>query len=171
MTEDFAYETKMDAMVSKAKEIFSVHHVMAFLLCSVVAYLFRANVSYELKPVWRKRLEYRDFINGQFPTINDKLPPPIITDLESDGINEIVLITNDLKLSILALPDDDDDDDDHHDNEDNSLPHVTVKDRVQLPFTQGKRKSWPVVMTTGYTVPYLSMLQVRKQVGHIYLPK
>lgn len=152
----------MDAMFSKVKDIFSVHHVMALLLCSVVAYLFRANVSYEIKPVWRKRLENRDFINGQYPTIDDKLPPPIITDLESDGINEIVLITNDLKLSVLALPDDE-----QQDNPDDSLPHVSVKDRVQLlPLKHGKRKSWPIVMTTGYTVPYLSMVQVRKQVGY-----
>ena len=58
----------------------------------------------------------------------EQLPAPVITDLDSDGINEIVLVTNDLKLSVLVLPDAE-----SRDEEDQTLPHVDVKHKVVLP--------------------------------------
>ena len=147
----------------KFKEL-SWNHVILLLLCAVIGYLLRAHDSYELRPVWRKRAEYHHFENKKYPRRDEQLPAPIVTDLDSDGVNEIILITNDLKLSVMTLPDSG-----QQDEEDRTLPHVVVKHKVVLPQAmnntgQGQPFGWPVVMVTGFTIPYLSMMQIRKQV-------
>jgi len=138
------------------------NHVCFVVLCGTIAYLFRASDSYKLTPVWRKRVELHNYVNERFPTAADRLPPPIVTDLEADGVNEILLITSDFKLLTLALPNATEFDDE----DDQTLPHVIVKDKVALSLNDenGGRQSRPVAMETGFTVPYLSMMQIRKQV-------
>jgi hypothetical protein len=61
----------------------------------------------------------------------------------------------------LALPDPVRENDD-----DETLPHVVVKQKAILPInvTEVNR---PVAMETGFTVPYSSMMQIRKQVRRI----
>ena len=140
----------------------SINHVLFVGLCAVIVYLFRAGDTYYLKPVWRKRVESQQFANGAYPTDVDRLPPPVVTDLESDGVNEVVLITSDMKLTILALPD--------GVNKDEAiLPHVVVKHKVTLPLfnANGDSTARPVVMKTGFTVPFQSMVQVRSQVSNV----
>lgn len=143
----------------------SKNHFILLLLCAVIGYLLRSHDTYELRPVWRKRAEYHHFQNKKYPTRDEQLPPPLITDIDSDGINEIVLITNDLKLSVMTLPDPV-----KQDEEDRTLPHVVVKHKVELPqaanssLGQGQPSGWPVVLVSGFTVPYQSMLQIRHQV-------
>lgn len=146
----------MDFLWEKIKSI-NTNHFIFVLLCSVIAYLFRASDSYDLKPVWRKRSEPHHYKNKLYPTLDDRLPPPIITDLDGDGTNEILLITHDFKLNVLALPERAADDDD------DTLPHVVVKQRAVLPINVSEI-SRPVAMETGFTVPYSSMMQIRKQI-------
>lgn len=141
----------------------SKNHFALILLCAVIGYLLRSHDTYELRPVWRKRAEYHHFQNKKYPTKSEQLPAPVITDIDGDGINEIVLITNDLKLSVMMLPDPV-----KQDEEDRTLPHVVVKHKVELPHDsslgQGKSSGWPVVMVTGFTIPYQSMMQIRHQI-------
>ncbi|KAH3774066.1 uncharacterized protein LOC127845785 [Dreissena polymorpha] len=141
----------------------SKNHFILLLLCAVISYLIRSRDSYELRPVWRKRAEYHHFENKKYPVKSEQLPPPVITDLDSDGINEVILVTNDLKLSVMTLPDAV-----KKDEEDKTLPHVSVKHKAVLPQAtnggQDQPSGWPVVMVTGFTEPYLSMVQVRHQV-------
>ena len=144
---------KMESVRTRFSTL-SVNHVLFVCLCAVVVYLFRAGDTYYLKPVWRKRVESHQFANGEYPTEKDQLPPPIVTDLESDGVNEVVLITNDMKLTILALPDSDP-------QNEAILPHVIVKHKVTLPLVDAR----PVIMKTGFTVPLQSMVQMRSQVS------
>ncbi|KAK3589323.1 hypothetical protein CHS0354_026981 [Potamilus streckersoni] len=151
----------MDQILTKLRRI-SRHHLILIGLCAVIGYLLRAKESYELRPVWRKRAEYHHFQNKKYPTLDEQLPHPVVTDLDSDGINEIVLISNDLKLSILALPNST-----RKDEDDKTLPHIEVKHKVVIPQDEKSstgRLSWPVVLITGYITPYLSMIQVRKQI-------
>lgn len=140
----------------------SKNHVILLLLCAVIGYLMRSRDTYELRPVWRKRAEFHHFQNKKYPTKSEQLPSPVITDLDSDGVNEIILITNDLKLSVMTLPDP------VKDEEDKTLPHVVVKHKVVLPQAtsggQGQPSGWPVVLVSGFTEPYLSLVQVRQQV-------
>lgn len=60
-------------------------------------------------------------------------------------------------MNVLALPERAADDDD------DTLPHVVVKQRAVLPINVSEI-SRPVAMETGFTVPYSSMMQIRKQV-------
>ena len=84
--------------------------------------------------------------------IAEQLPAPIITDLDSDGINEIVLVTNDLKLSVLVLPDAE-----SRDEDDQTLPHVDVKHKVVL----------PKVLQNNYMDHYLRRTRCgKKLIGH-----
>ncbi|XP_062582236.1 uncharacterized protein LOC134244004 isoform X2 [Saccostrea cucullata] len=146
----------MDFLWEKLKSI-NANHFIFMLLCAVIAYLFRASDSYNLKPVWRKRSEPHHFTNKIYPTLDDRLPSPMITDLDGDGTNEILLITHDFKLNVLALPDP------VTDEEDDTLPHVVVKQRAVLPINVTE-VSRPVAMETGFTIPYSSMMQIRKQI-------
>lgn len=148
----------------------SKNHFALLLLCAVIGYLMRSHDTYELRPVWRKRAEYHHFQNKKFPTKAEQLPAPVITDIDSDGINDIILVTNDLKLSVMVLPDPV-----KQDDEDKTLPHVVVKHKVTLPQatngSQDQPSGWPVVMVTGFTVPYMSMIQIRQQVNVLYKTK
>ncbi|XP_041375556.1 uncharacterized protein LOC121388325 isoform X2 [Gigantopelta aegis] len=147
----------MESVQARIRKL-SASHVCFVGLCVTIVYLFRAGDSYFLQPVWRKRVENQAYFNTLFPTDKDRLPSPVVTDLESDGINEVVLITPDLKLCILAIPD--------HVTSEKTLPHVVIKHRVRLPTRtiRDDKASRPVVMETGFTQPYLSMMQIRKQI-------
>ncbi|XP_021352758.1 uncharacterized protein LOC110449917 isoform X1 [Mizuhopecten yessoensis] len=149
-----------DVLWNRAKSL-NANNVIFVVLCCIIGYLFRANDSYILKPVWRKRVETQAYANAAFPTRRDRVPPPVITDLEGDGVNEILLISSDFKLSSLALPNVTQTDED-----DQTLPHVIVKHKVALSLADesNRWKSRPVVMETGFTVPYLSLMQIRKQI-------
>lgn len=142
---------------------FNFNYIIFIVLCAIIAYVFRAGDTYIMKPVWRKRVEPHYYSNRDYPTLEDRLPSPIITDLEGDGVNEIILISNDYKLTSLALPDKMEDEDDL------TLPHVVVKNKIQLPIAtkEDGGTSRPVVMSTGFTVSYQSMIQIRKQVHWI----
>lgn len=153
----------MDIIWQKVKS-FNSHHFVFLILCSIIAYLFRASDTYTLTPVWRKKIDppaYGKERDIYYTTPEYVFPSPIITDLEGDGVNEILLITSDFKLNILALPDAADKDPD-----DRTLPHVVIKEKIKLPIDIGQhgRSSQPVAMATGFTLPYLSMIQIRKQV-------
>ncbi|XP_063439714.1 uncharacterized protein LOC134721003 isoform X1 [Mytilus trossulus] len=139
---------------------FNFNYIIFIVLCAIIAYVFRAGDTYIMKPVWRKRVEPHYYSNRDYPTLDDRLPSPIITDLEGDGVNEIILISNDYKLTSLALPDKTEDEDDL------TLPHVVVKNKIQLPIAtkEDGGTSRPVVMSTGFTVSYQSMIQIRKQI-------
>lgn len=149
-----------DILWNRIKSLNS-NNLIFVILCCIIGYLFRANDSFVLKPVWRKRVETHAYANAAFPTKHDRLPPPIISDLEGDGVNEILLISSDFKLSSLALPNAT-----LLDEDDQTLPHVIVKHKVALSLADEGNgwKSRPVAMGTGFTVPYLSLMQIRKQV-------
>ena len=127
-------------------------------LCVIFGYLLRARDTYSLTPVWRKRSEISKFANGKFPTDEDRLPLPVVTDLEGDGVNEIVLVSNDLvHLNVLALPD--------GGGADATLAHVEVKHKAELNLTRANGQvARPHTVVTGFSEPYLSMVQIRKQV-------
>ncbi len=97
--------------------------------------------------------------NRIFPNLDELLPKPIITDIESDGVSEVVMVTPDLQIEILALP---------QDSDPGILPHLEVKHSTPLPINtqqEDGRTSMPIAMDTGYLTKYESMVQVRKQVS------
>ena len=67
--------------------LLDVHHSMS--LCHILlGFTQNIYIVTNLKPVLFCR---------QFPTLEDRLPLPVITDLDGDGTNEILLVTHDFK--------------------------------------------------------------------------
>ena len=62
------------------------------------------------------------------------------------------------RLNVLVLPEQGTDEDDQ------TLPHVVVKQKAVLPINVYEI-SRPVAMETGFIIPYSSMMQIRKQVN------
>ncbi|XP_005100799.1 uncharacterized protein LOC101859492 [Aplysia californica] len=139
---------------------FGLRELVYACLCIVLGYLLRVRDSYSLTPMWRKRSEISKFVNGKFTTDVDRNPLPIVTDLEGDGVNEIVLVSNDLvHLNVLAMPL-------RSEEEDKTLAHVMVKHKAEMMF-KGRSKGHiprPHTVGVGFIEPYLSMMQIRKQV-------
>lgn len=81
-----------------------------------LSYYDKPSIKYIIEPAWfidNKNINHhhqklnndKDLNNPyhlpfRYGIDNYKLIPPIITDLEGDGINEIILITNDFKLKV-----------------------------------------------------------------------
>ena len=61
-----------------------------------LSYVDRPALNYVIEPAWF--IDQREAHESQ--SFDAKLVPPIITDLEGDGVNEIVMITKDLKLKV-----------------------------------------------------------------------
>jgi hypothetical protein len=120
-------------------------------------YLLRARETYRLVPRWRQDMDPSLYTNKKFPSQDERLPLPVITDIESDGNTEIVLVTNQNQLLILESP---------NVTESVVLPSPVVKHKVTLPLSRRDDggRSVPVALSTGFLVPYQSMVQVRKQV-------
>ena len=86
-------------------------------------------------------------------------PVPVVTDMDSDGISEIVMVTKDGRLKTMRVPVTDGD-------ETKQLPELSVVNETQLPLETDEDglMSYPVALETGFISEYLSMVQVRKQV-------
>ncbi|XP_013399961.1 uncharacterized protein LOC106166087 [Lingula anatina] len=154
--------------IGETLQTVKVKGVATLGLCLLIAFLLRPQDSYKLQPSWvKERSESETQEDFDAYNIDIQLPPPVITDLESDGVNEVVLILHNsggqFNLEILATPET------PVASVQQTLPHVEVRKEVVMPI--GKRKhqkfdqiSVPVAMATGYLEEYQSMVQVRKQV-------
>uniref|UniRef100_A0A1X7T644 Uncharacterized protein n=1 Tax=Amphimedon queenslandica TaxID=400682 RepID=A0A1X7T644_AMPQE len=126
-----------------------------FISCSVLAFLLRSQDSLEFKLVLNVTTEERaareNYANQKFPLRNEKLPLPIVTDLESDGQTDVILVSADKVLNVYSR---------HYTP--SYLGHHGIKHsnkNVSL-----LKMSRVVAMTTGFLQPYQSVVQVRKQV-------
>ncbi|XP_019860307.1 PREDICTED: uncharacterized protein LOC109588600 isoform X2 [Amphimedon queenslandica] len=77
-----------------------------FISCSVLAFLLRSQDSLEFKLVLNVTTEERaareNYANQKFPLRNEKLPLPIVTDLESDGQTDVILVSADKILNVYS---------------------------------------------------------------------
>ena len=80
----------------------------------------------------------------RYPFHDEILPLPVITDLDSDGLNEIVLITNGLHLEVLGY---------QTAASSSLLPDLVVHSYVKLPVAVDKMMDSiyrPIALATGY---------------------
>ncbi|XP_074644926.1 uncharacterized protein LOC141901523 [Tubulanus polymorphus] len=159
----------MDRMDMTVREIVSgvlswfgrltVRDVTVFAFCVIILYLCGANERYAFVPRWRVDADVDMFANRRYPSVAETLPPPIVTDLESDGSNEVVVVTNEFRLRIYATVDDDD-------RSTYVLPEPRIKTDIQLPLnvSEDGRVSRPVAMATGYLLKEDADVPIFKQV-------
>ncbi|XP_031555999.1 uncharacterized protein LOC116292784 [Actinia tenebrosa] len=101
-------------------------------------FIFRAPDVYELKPVWRLDIEKTTGSEH-----NNILPLPIIVDLDSDGINELVVATQDGRIRVMTFP--------TKDFGGDLLPHLHIKveTSIKLDNVTSDYHPIPVTMATG----------------------
>jgi hypothetical protein len=64
-----------------------------------LSYFETPGLTYSVDPAWF--IEQSSGQGGQASRkVNYKVLPPIVTDLEGDGVNEVIVITSDLKLKV-----------------------------------------------------------------------
>ena len=122
----------------------TVQDVVLAIVCILSVYLLRVHQALVLTPVWKKHVPLELYRNGKYPRHEELLPHPVITDLDSDGLNEIIMITNSLHLEVLGY---------QTVVASSLLPDLVVRSYIQLPVTSddGGRINRPVAMATGYT--------------------
>jgi len=141
-----------------------VRDCVLVVVCALAIYLLRARQQFELHPSWRSYVDYRTvYDNGRYPRKSERLPRPIVTDLDGDGNTEIVLVTGSLELQVCTPP--------QHDSQASArqLPNLVVLESVELVISRdGTDTHRPVVIDTGYILPAVSEHQQRTQVADIY---
>jgi len=56
---------------------------------------------FEIKRRWSLELKPTLYRNGRFAQQDERLPQPIVDDLDGDGVNEVIVATRDPKIKIL----------------------------------------------------------------------
>ena len=74
-------------------------------LCLLFTYLLRIRDSVTFDPAFEIPVDVSLYPNGKYFESHRALPKPIVTDLEGDRRNEIVVIDNDFKIKIFHLED------------------------------------------------------------------
>ncbi|XP_033124776.1 uncharacterized protein LOC117123065 [Anneissia japonica] len=145
---------------------FGLRDLVVLLTCLLGAYLLRVRDKYRLHPAWRMESDFSHLSNNQFSRNWEKLPNPKITDIESDGHNEIVIAThtNLPRLKILKLPDLDN-------SSSKILPFILEQSSVSLISKDDQNLDYkrPVLIEVGFLEPYKSVVQIRKQVVVVLL--
>ncbi|XP_038070046.1 uncharacterized protein LOC119739259 isoform X2 [Patiria miniata] len=144
----------MDELSSRIRSI-TVREVSLFALCCVATYLLRIRQSYGLGPAWRFEADQSHFENGRYAQLWETLPSPVIADVESDGLNELLVATSQPHLQLLKIPS----------QSTGVLPYMTLQKEVTLVTREAALDSrQPKALATGYLDPFRSMLQIRAQV-------
>jgi len=119
----------------------------------IAVFVFRAPNVWEFQPSWQL-----DTVSDiKYQTGKNRLPLPIITDLDSDGINELVIATEDSRLKVLMLPPQED-----HELP-STLPHLHLKTEVMLESNSSK-PALPVALGAGCERRSTSSLDVCHQI-------
>ena len=63
-----------------------------------LSYFDSPTLNFSIEPAWF--IDQKASTSSLLKDVNYKMVPPIVTDLEGDGVNEIVMITHDLKLKV-----------------------------------------------------------------------
>ncbi|XP_071957958.1 uncharacterized protein [Antedon mediterranea] len=155
----------MEALGNRLRR-FSLRDFVVLLTCLAGAYLLRVRDKFRLQPAWRMENDLAHSQNTVSFKPWEKLPYPKITDIESDGKNEIIVATRtDIpRLQILKLPDIDN-------SSSKVLPFIHEQSSVSLLNREDKNQDYkqPVLIEVGFLEPYKSMVQVRKQVVVVVL--
>eukprot|EP01119_Soliformovum_irregulare_P023500 TRINITY_DN8206_c0_g1_i2.p1 TRINITY_DN8206_c0_g1~~TRINITY_DN8206_c0_g1_i2.p1 ORF type:complete len:551 (-),score=48.45 TRINITY_DN8206_c0_g1_i2:314-1966(-) len=113
---------------------------VCILLSTFLILLFslRDDFQYRVVESWFLSFDVSQYKNGHTPSQTEKLPKPLITDVDGDHLNELVYLTTDYKL-IIAQPTDE---------------SIVVKRQAtllpKLLVTSGR---WPITLGSGYIVP------------------
>jgi len=149
---------ELTALVSSIR----VQDCVLIVVCAFAIYLLRARDQFELHPSWRSYVDSRTvYANGRYPSKNERLPRPVLTDLDGDGNMELILVTGNLELQVCVLPQQ------YSLESARRLPNLVVLESVELVIGRdGADSHRPVVLDTGYIMPAVTEHQQRTQVNY-----
>ena len=136
-----------------------VQDITLGILCCLCVYLLRFRETYRLEPTWHIDFDTSVFSNHRYPTGPERLLAPLVTDLDSDGINEVVLITTHMQLQILVVPQ-------IEQEKQSRLPQPVVHQAISLgnrEHPDGK-PSYPIAIEAGF-IQEVNSTQSRSQVS------
>jgi hypothetical protein len=147
----------MQAEVATVLHSIRVRDCVLMVICALFVYLLRAKERFDLQPVWRQHINTeRAYANGRFASPQERLPAPIITDLDDDGREEIIIVSGDFELQICSVP---------QPGTVNiaglRLPELSDCNSVEMVLDNSHR---PVAVETGYTSAPRSEHITRSQV-------
>lgn len=103
-------------------------------------------------------LDTAHYQNGQFPDPHERLPPPLVADVDGDGQNELIVATRDPGIRIMRVPRS------MKLREDDPPPAPVIASATLLSFTRVAKGRHPVALSSGYIDPFRSDGPPRKQV-------
>ncbi|KAL5466741.1 hypothetical protein EMCRGX_G030890 [Ephydatia muelleri] len=128
--------------------------VFVFLTCCLGAAFFQSKDRLGYTLSWDLELDTNLYSNGKFPVEHEKLPRPIVTDMDNDGIAEMLVLTYNGHLKLFGLPDGGPFQD--------RRAHATEEAQIDISGLAGGSR--PIAFGTGFLQTYQSMVQVREQV-------
>jgi hypothetical protein len=147
----------MQAELSTVLHSIRVRDCVLMVVCALFVYLLRAKERFDLQPVWRKHINTeRAYANSRFASPRERLPAPIITDIDDDGIEEIILVSGDFELQICPIPQPE-----RLAASGIRLPELNDCNSIEMVLDSSHR---PVAIETGYTSAPKSQHTVRSQV-------
>jgi len=128
--------------------------ILLVVITLYISFLDNQSLKYTIEPAWYidQRVNdhgdsHRGFLDDipitheSNDTIDYQLVRPVVTDLDGDGSNEVVMITKDFKLKVFNA----------------DIPKFNMKDiyhPVEVVSLQLLKGKLPVALQTGYTTPY-----------------
>jgi len=130
--------------------------VFLVIISIYLSYFDTPTLSYLVEPAWF--IDQKELHTKYASLLNYKVIPPLITDLEGDGVNEVVLITTDFKLKVFSA--------DIPAGESEEVYHpeeVYTTNLLVHGDTPDSTGHVPVALKAGYVEPY-SDVEARSQV-------
>lgn len=115
--------------------------ILAVIICITISLSGRGHPY--LRQQFKYPLEIQRYRNRNYPAIDERLPSPIVLDIDGDGINEIIVATRTPRLLLLHAP---------NSNDPTGLP-VTIRSVSLLGSTRSVGSRHPVALSTGYLDP------------------
>ena len=131
-------------------------YVILILLTVVASYLFNMRDRVSLHPAFFQPIQTDLYSNAFYPQAWERGSRPLVTDLESDGENEVILSfpNGDIVVAKFALV---------TPEADYPLPRLEKIFEFSLSSPDGTRRH-ALSVETGFLEPYMGMGQVRRQV-------
>lgn len=119
--------------------------------------------SFTLTPSFSFPLDPRTYANGHFPEVHERLPPPVVADVDSDGRPEVVVVTREPAIKILSVSAAA-----QHSHTGVFAPAEERSSATLLAYTRVARGRHPVALAAGYVDAYqpgTDRKQVRRSSG------
>ena len=131
-----------------------VQDVTLGLLSCLCVYLLRFRQTFSLQPTWHIDINTASV---------DHILPPLVTDLDSDGVNEVIIITERMQLHVLVMPQ-------ISEEKQATLPQPFVKYATQLDNRNHKNgePSRPIAVEAGFN-EMINGSRIRSQVRNLML--